>query len=987
MRHVVVVAMVSVLVMSVAAVAQETTGGLQGRVADAAGAPLAEAAVEATGPYGAVATVTDGSGRYRLPRLAPGSYVVTASLVGFQPVASEPVRVILGEAVTVDFALQPSFAEEIAVYSDTVTIDFSESQTATSIRQWEIDYLPRGRDFTGINTTDPQEGDSSVPMRAEFMEEIQVKSAGYMAEYGGAMGGVINAVTRSGGNEFHGGVYVDIANNDWNGSARPQYEVPPCTRCESDDPSTAEMIFWDKDDVVRYDPGFFLGGPILRDRLWFFGSYQPGFRTTDRTVEWPSYPSDTYREDFRIDYVAGNLTANVGSRLLLKAGLNLSPFTTEGFLPDRDGRRDIPDPEAWAPLGTKGERETYYLSADWIAADAFVVSARGGFYHTNVIDTGIPYFDVIHNYSASSIPGYLERHPEIPPEAQHDPGWYSDNLVFEVNAKNIYERTIANVDATWYFTAGGDHSLKFGYQAEETTNDVRQSYNADRILYYWDRPYFSSQGEVIVGDYGYFRLLNIGRLGAVEVRNDAVFIQDAWSVLPNLTLNLGLRSEFEQVPNYGVTGPDPAIEFGWGDKLAPRLGFAWDVANNARWKVYGSYGTYYDITKFETPRWIFGGDKWVDFFYSFDTPDPFLNNANTCRTGSNTILESPVCPAGSLIEAIDRRVNTADPAVWEQVGYPLVDPNLKPMETWEAQLGVDHQLTPTIQIGARLVHKELVRAVEDVGVFESAGSLLLTLGNPGHGVATEATSISGATYPIVRPVREYEALELSFDKRFANGWSLRAYYTLSRLWGNFSGLVNSDELAGFADPLDPTASVRRDPNISMSFDWVTMQYDIDGEPVYGRLATDRTHQLRAQLLYSFGFGLSVGVNQYVASGAPRSELSDMSNNYTAFFPYGRGNLGDTPWLTQTDLSLWQSIDLGHLDLVIGLTVLNLFDEDTPVRYLGYRTFEQLPLTTDEFFAGFDYEGLVETLTQWPLYDVPDTFQLPREVRLTLKLEF
>ncbi|MEJ2583339.1 MAG: carboxypeptidase-like regulatory domain-containing protein, partial [Acidobacteriota bacterium] len=151
MRHVAVfVVLVLVAVCPVAA--QETTGGLQGRVVDEVGNPIAGAVVQAVGPLGKITTVTDTQGRFRFPRLAPGTYTASASYVGFSPVAAEAVRVILGEAVTLDVALQQAFDEEIAVYSDTVVIDFSESATATSIRQQEIDFLPRGRDFTDVVT-------------------------------------------------------------------------------------------------------------------------------------------------------------------------------------------------------------------------------------------------------------------------------------------------------------------------------------------------------------------------------------------------------------------------------------------------------------------------------------------------------------------------------------------------------------------------------------------------------------------------------------------------------------------------------------------------------------------------------------------------------------------------------------------------------------------------------------------------------------------
>ena len=110
--------------------------------------------------------------------------------------------------------------------------------------------------------------------------------------------------------------------------------------------------------------------------------------------------------------------------MLFKAGLNFSPYTTEGYLPNRDGLSDLADQSNWAPLGTEGERETYYLTADWIVSDSVVISGRGGFYHTNRSQTGIPFFDIIHNYSTSSVAGFTDRYPEIPAQWQQAPGYY-----------------------------------------------------------------------------------------------------------------------------------------------------------------------------------------------------------------------------------------------------------------------------------------------------------------------------------------------------------------------------------------------------------------------------------------------------------------------------------------------------------------------------------------------------------------------------------
>jgi len=1009
-KRVIAIAAILVLAASVA-VAQETTGGLQGSVSDHVGTPIAGAIVEANGPLGTVNTTTDAVGKYRFPRLAAGSYKVTASFTGYTPNTAENVRVSLGEFITVDIGLkQTSFSEEIMVYSDTVAIDFTESATTTSIRQFEIDNLPRGRDFTdvvsfaagtvednqaggisvdgasglenrfvidGIDTTDPEIGEAAIPMRAEMMEEVQVKSAGYMAEYGGALGGVINAVTRSGSNDFHGSIFVDIENNSWNGSARPEVEY------DLEGPG-AGLVTYDKDDEKRYDPGFTLGGPIVRDRWWFFASYQPGIRNTNRTVDWVSYPAERFTQDFQVDYASFNTTVNLSSALLLKAGLNFSPYTREGFLPNRDGRSDLPGQENWAPLGTEGDRETFYLTADWIVSDNFVVSGRGGFYHTNVTDVGIPAFDVIHNYrgEASSM---SELFPEIPDNIVNNYNWYSDNLQ-SVEAYNTYERTAVGIDATWYFSGAGDHSLKVGYQNEEIYNTVADGYNGDRIMYYWGQTHTTTASEVVRGEYGVFRLLNISTFGEATTNNQAVFIQDNWQVTPNLTLNIGVRSENEAVPNYGATGPNPAISFDWGDKLAPRLGFAWDVTSNAKWKVFGSFGKYYDVTKYAMARGSFGGDKWVDYWFEMDDWDIYANEAaGTCRTGNNTIFDRPECPAGTFIEASDRRLNSADPATWEILGFPTIEPDMKPMENWEGQVGVEHQLNSSIQLGARLVHKEIVRTIEDVGLLWPGVGEVYIISNPGEGVT------AGYDLPYVKPVREYDALEFTFDKRFADNWSLRAYYTLSRLWGNYSGLSNSDEQNAVGDPLDPVnTGGRRTPNTSRLWDVAGSAYDENGDPVYGRLPTNRTHQLGAQFLYTFPIGFNVGVNQYIGSGTPVSTMGSIPSN-NAFYPYGRGDQGETPWLTQTDLTLNYTFTFGgNLALSAGLTVLNLFDEDTATRQWSQTADLDLAVTDEDFITGFNYAEELAALGPAGLdtrHGLWDTYQLPREFRFTIKFAF
>ena len=102
------------------------------------------------------------------------------------------------------------------------------------------------------------------------------------------------------------------------------------------------------------------------------------------------------------------------------------------------------------------------------------------------------------------------------------------------------------------------------------------------------------------------------------------------------------------MPNFGSAGVEYPIEFGYGEKLAPRLGFTYDPFSDGRTKIYGSWGKYFDVMKYEMPRGSFGGDKWVDYWFTWDNPDVGVNNAPSCRTGSNTIAERPTCPGGTL---------------------------------------------------------------------------------------------------------------------------------------------------------------------------------------------------------------------------------------------------------------------------------------------------------------------------------------------------
>ena len=488
---------------------------------------------------------------------------------------------------------------------------------------------------------------------------------------------------------------------------------------------------------------------------------------------------------------------------------------------------------------------------NYIPSTDLTISARAGRFLTDEESTGVEFPSIIHNISTSSTPSGLAKIPAGLPNTR---GYTSDVLITDATARDEYIRDYIGADATWFVNAGGGHQLKGGIQSERISNDVLAGYNADRILYYAGLSYDTTTGATREGQYGIFRLLNISTQGDVATRNTALFIQDTWRLRSNFTLNVGLRTEHEKIPNFGTTGVKNPIEFNFGEKLAPRVGFTYDPFSDGRTKIFGSWGRYYDVMKYELPRGAFGGDKWVDYWFTWDNPDVSTNTAGGCATGTNTISERPTCPGGTFIEAFDQRHNAAeDPD-------SFIDPDLKPMEENEFQLGASRELrwgerVGHVVLGARYIRKDLVRTIEDVGVTVPGVGTEYYMANPGEGISLTLANAPGIP-PFPKADRQYDGLELTAERRFANNWGLFASYTYSRLYGNYSGLASSDE------------NGRTSPNVNRLVDQINMTFDRNRQLVYGRLGTDRPHQLKAQFMYRLSFNLTVGINEQLASGIP-----------------------------------------------------------------------------------------------------------------------
>ncbi len=980
--------------------AQEQVGAIVGTVSDASGAVLPGATVEAVSAGGTrLSGTTNESGAYRFPRVPPGMYVVVGKLDGFNPAEVQDVSVRLGDTVTANITLEVgAVSETISVVGEAGQVDVKSSATAASITSEQIESLPKGRDFTGIatqaagasqegflggisidgasgsenrfvidgvDTTHPQDGTSGQNMVTDFVEEVQVKSAGYAAEYGGSVGGVISAVTKSGTNEFKGWVGLYYGDSGWNGDERatPYRSSPTLYRT------------FDKDDVTTMEPGFALGGPIAQDAAWFYVGYTYTEADIDRTPSpTASVPSPrTFNRNDKSEYLSGNIKGNVGSQFLYKVSGNLAPRTIDGNLPNKDGSTS---PLADLSVVTEFETESYSAYADYIPVDNFYLSGRLGFYSTDSSDSGLDATgQVFFRTTAYPIPGSPLYRPA---------GFTSFPGNSNINT-DLWEREAASLDANLFVNGAGSHAFKAGVQMENISNEVSRGEAVNLYTFRWGLP--DRFGAGVKGTYGSLGVRRFRTEGSADSKNLGFYVQDAWSVLPNLTLNLGVRTEQERVPNYGAkvdpTLPKNAIEFDYGDKVAPRVGFAWDVMSDQKLKVYGSWGLYYDITKLEMPRGSFGADKWLEYLYPVNTLDwVSLLASGNCHNSTNVASDNPCPGLGAPQVTLDLRhpTNPAD----------AIDPNLKPMEQEEFQLGADWQWTNTSVLGIRYVNKSLKNTIEDIGYLQTNPETgvreeVYITGNPGKGLVAGDPDGAGPIPAQPEATRDYEAIELSWNRRFAGNWSAHVAYTYSSLEGTYSGLASSDEFG------------RTDPNVSRAFDALHNAFDLNGRLTEGPLNTERPHQIDAQFIYRFGWGTTVGVNQYYGSGTPISTQWNYAG--VPFFPFGRGNAGETDDLTQTDLLITHPFKIGNFTLEASLNVLNLFDEKAALLIDNNQYDGDLCDAADcdgsqGYFFGGGLDPSVLVGTENPFYLKPNTgvsfgnpFQTARTLRVGLKFLF
>jgi hypothetical protein len=344
--------------------------------------------------------------------------------------------------------------------------------------------------------------------------------------------------------------------------------------------------------------------------------------------------------------------------------------------------------------------------------------------------------------------------------------------------------------------------------------------------------------------------------------------------------------------------------------------------------------------------------------------------------------------------------------------FENTDPNIRPMFQDSTNVGVDVQVNPTTVLSVNYVHNILTRTIEDFSALIN-GDNVYEIGNPGEGIATiyPASYPPTANFPMPKPKRQYDAMELSVSRRFSNKWFASANYTLSRLYGNYTGLADSDEIltptggVSAGTTQQQTGSIARvGSNSHSGWDTDTILWDSHGNVgVFGRLPTDRPHVVKLYGAYTAPFGTQIGAFFYGGSGTPISTVVN-SQDLEPLLVEGRGDMGRTPVLTRTDLLVSHELSMmGSRKVRFELNVLNLFNQKTPTHIFNFLNkgapggastigADAIDMSGVNLAKGYDYNALIRAtgdgaLAFDPRYKQPDLWNTGLQGQFMVKFLF
>lgn len=1053
------------------AVAQDisTKGGISGTIVDTTGAVVPGATITVTGPIGERVVITDASGNYDVSNLIPGQYTVKASLSGFKTASAPDVTVYVGKSTSVRLTLSTGdITETIEVVGGAVDIDTGNTAIGSNLNSQVFQNLPVARRVDslfylapgvtesqrggrsnpsisggsaldnlyvadGVNITDSSFGGLGVFSRVygtlgvgintAFVEEVQVKTGGFEPQYGQSQGGIVNIITRSGGREWRGSVSGFFQP----GSLESDRKQPDDTRVNK----VGERV-----DEDFWDVGLDLGGPLVKDKLFFYGNFNPSYRY-DNVLGARNAGLRSFGELQR-KYSTYNYAAKLDWNLAPSHQINFSVFgdpSKTNKAPFNTLTIDNQTANSKLDYGTRNIAVRYngILSNTW----SVNISGSQGKNHFDETD-----FDPFHS---------------IVDRTQPSRGNFTAiGLGFFEPTEGTTWRT--TIDTTKQFTAGGDHSFSIGYQFQ------RGEYSGvrDRSGPRFSVPATNTDGTFQTPDFAVGQPLNAafslrlasgsctlcplvernGVLVPVYLRQDrgefgvagfdtfssyhASYAQDTWRVGKKLTLLLGVRWERESLTgNPGPSGERVTSEGSFDSQWSPRLGFTFDPKGEGKTKLYYNFGRFHEYIPLDMAERSlsveqgFIGARYAPEF-TIDSQGRRIATINEFGT------VTPVIDAAHWIN------NGAVGGAGSGVNISLQDPHSPILEgtklgySDEHLVGFEQQLPGNVVFSIRYLNRQMKRIVEDAAVVSPEGASFF---GTTYFIGNIDSTVDAGVNPPEFTYNPGDPLPAGCDPDLDAGlWTppgggpeRGACFAAVGANGQPSGSSGADGIPdGFPDVSHKYQAVevelnkrfskgwqllanwriaklegnfeghfrndngQTDPAISSLFDFTEGELGLLGDQfATGPLNTDRKHIVNLYGSYAFsgGTGLNLGAGVRVETGVPISEFwAHPAYLNAGEVPVGgRGVLGRSETATRVDFHADYPIKISDKrKLTVSADIFNLFDQQKvrETDQLRESTFgQQNPDFSQPGFApGFGPR-------------VIGSYYNPRSIRFGVKLDF
>ena len=899
--------MTAILLIAGLAFAQTTqTGNIVGRVLSPEGEGLPGASVTLTSPamiIPSMSAITGERGGFRFMALAPGDYQITFELSGMKTVIRKGVKVEVARTATLDITMEiKSLEENITVIGQSPTIDKQRTARPANLDKMFLQSIPAPRNLgtyvnmapgisdtsaygsstmdnsyllDGVNLVDAATGTQSVGFGLDIMEEIAIQAGGLSAEYGSVRGAMINVVTKSGGNKFSG-----------SGSFYFNHET-----LKSVNTHGTPLAGSKSGNKIEIEPVFTLGGPVIKDKLWFF--MNASFIQTEAFVAgYPAGVAPGSEKPFKtmLPYPYFKLSFQPGANDKFMLSYNYSDRITD----DRGASKFSAE-----SVTIKQTSPSHVFNAQW-------TKFFGSNFFANM-RYGMVLYQLLLNAKGSEAQRTDQNTSISTGNAWRNHDLYTRNR-FQFNA-----------DATAFIdNLAGTHELKFGGEVQyaHTTWDV---YGVSDPL----------TGGCSIAMYGsvYYRALTLKGNGfnrADNVVDYAGFVQDNWAITRNLNLSLGLRLEYNSVvypaqnttegpieflgKTYNRSIPESLTMYKWMD-LAPRVGFIYDLFSDGKTLLKASWSRYIlpnqvGWINLAHPNGWFG-------YYQYLNPD-------------GSILYNPDGTPKVTLWAMPGGFQNGG----AQIGYK--DYDLKAGHTDELAIGIERELFADFSIGARYIKKwdrdqpNMIDAAQlDADKLLSTGEIdysknwtSKTVVDPYNGQTLtfyEKINLTASEIYIVNPPgadRNYSGFEFTLNKRFSKGWALDASY----VYAKSTGLITTgraDESLGGA-----VGGFYQSPNAHTN--------------ASGTLPLERRHQFKLEGLMKGPFGINLSGYFRYLSGLPVTRT--VSNNYlglslntnVTIYAETRGHTFLPP-VVQLDLRLEKTIKISTLNIGVFADCFNLFN--------------------------------------------------------------